>query len=212
MIRVLVVDDHEVVRAGVCRLLEGEHDIDVVGETGSGHDAVRLSRELTPDVIVLDYSLPDLDGLEVTRQIAELDSPPRILILTMHANEEYATRVIRAGAVGFLAKVSPPAELITAVRKVAAKGVYVSPQIMEKMVSRMGQPTADNPESLLSNRELQVLIRLARGLTTKEVAEALNLSPSTVETYRARILEKLDLRNNSDMTRFAIRRGLIDLD
>jgi len=212
MIQVLVVDDHEVVRAGVCRLLEGEQDIEVVGQTGSGHEAVSLSRELAPDVVVLDYSLPDLDGLEVTRQIAELEAPPRILILTMHANEEYATRVIRAGAVGFIAKVAPPSELIQAVRKVAAKGVYVSPQIMEKMVSRIGQPVADQPESLLSNRELQVLTRLARGLTTKEVAEALHLSPSTVETYRSRILEKLQLRNNSDMTRFAIRRGLIETD
>ncbi len=212
MIRVLVIDDHEVVRAGVCRLLEAEHDIEIIGESGSGHDAVRLSREQSPDVVILDYSLPDLDGLEATRQIAELPDPPRILILTMHANEEYATRVIRAGAVGFIAKVAPPTELIQAVRKVANKGVYVSPQIMEKMVSRIGQPVADNPESVLSNRELQVLIRLARGMTTKEVAEALHLSPSTVETYRSRILEKLNLRNNSDMTRFAIRRGLIDLD
>jgi two-component system invasion response regulator UvrY len=212
MIRIVVVDDHEVVRAGICRLLEGEADMKVVAHTGSGHQGVALCRSERPDVAVLDYSLPDLDGLEVTRQIVELGVETRILILTMHANEEYATRVIRAGASGFIAKVAPADELLAAVRKVAAKGVYVSSSMMEKMVSRLGQPVADAPETVLSNRELQVLTRLGRGMTTREVADALHLSPSTVETYRSRILEKLNMRNNSDMTRFAIRRGLIDIE
>lgn len=211
-IRIVVVDDHEVVRAGICRLLDGEADIQVVGNAGSGHEAVALCRAEKPDVVVLDYSLPDLDGLETTRQIVELEVETRILILTMYANEEYATRVIRAGAKGFVAKVAPAEELLTAVRKVACKGVYVSPEIMDKMVSRIGQPPADTPEMALSNRELQVLTRLARGMKTSEVAEALCLSASTIETYRGRILEKLNLRNNSDVTRFAIRRGLIDMD
>ncbi len=212
MIRVLVVDDHAIVRTGICRLLDAEVDIEVINQTGSGHEAVRLCRELTPDVVVLDYSLPDLDGMETTRQIVELNNGSRVLILTMYANEEYATRLIRTGAAGFVVKAASSEELLAAVRKVAGRGVYVSPQIMEKMVSRIGQPVVEAPESLLSNRELQVLIRLARGMTTKEVAEALHLSASTVETYRSRVLEKLNLRNNSDMTRFAIRRGLIDLD
>lgn len=212
MIRIVVVDDHEVVRAGICRLLDGESDMEVVGSTGSGHQGVALCRDERPDLVVLDYSLPDLDGLEATRQIAEQGGETRILVLTMHANEEYASRVIRAGASGFLPKVAPADELLMAVRKVAARGVYVSPSIMEKMVSRMGQPVTEAPETVLSNRELQVLTRLARGMTTREVAGALHLSTSTVETYRSRILEKLNLRNNSDMTRFAIRRGLIDLD
>jgi DNA-binding NarL/FixJ family response regulator len=212
MIRTVVVDDHAVVRAGICRLLDGESDIEVVADTGSGHEGVKLCRELKPNLVVLDYGLPDLDGLEATRQITELDERPRILILTMHANEEYATRVIQAGASGFVPKAAPADELLTAVRKVVTGGVYVSPAIMDKMVVRIGQPPTDAPESLLSNRELQVLTRLARGMTTKEVAEALHLSPSTVETYRSRILEKLNLRNNSDITRFAIRRELIDQD
>jgi len=212
MIRVLVVDDHAVVRAGICRLLDAEPDIEVVGQTGSGHEAVRLCRGLAPDLVVLDYGLPDLDGLEVTRQLVALDDAPRILVLTMHASEEYATRVIRAGAAGFIVKAAATEALLEAVRKVAGKGLYVSPSVMEKMVERLGQPASASPESALSDRELQVLIRLARGLTTREVAEELHLSPSTVETYRSRILEKLDLRNNSDMTRFAIRRGLITPD
>jgi len=212
MIRIAVVDDHAMVRAGVCRILESEADLKVVGQAGSGHEAVRLVREKRPDVVILDYGLPDLDGLEVTRQILDSGVSTQVLILTMHGNEEYATRVIRAGASGFIVKVAPAEELIRAVRKVHARGVYVSPEIMERMVGRLGQPVEEIPESVLSNRELQVLLRLARGLSTREVADALNLSPSTIETYRSRIMEKLNLRNNSDMTRFAIRRRLIDVE
>jgi DNA-binding NarL/FixJ family response regulator len=186
--------------------------MEVVGQTGSGHEAVRLCREKKPGLVLLDYGLPDLDGLETTRQIAELGQGTRILILTMHANEEYATRLIQAGANGFLIKAASTDELLTAVRKVADRGIYVSPSIMEKMVTRVGQPPQDAPESSLSDREMQVLLQLARGSTTREVATFLHLSVSTIETYRSRILEKLNLRNNSDLTRFAIRRGLIDMD
>ena len=212
MIRVLVVDDHTLVRDSLCRLLDAEDDMEVAGRTGSGHEAVSLAQRHEPDVVVLDYSLPDLDGLEVTRQIVALKGPARILILTMHANEEYATRLIQAGAAGFIVKAASTDELLEAIRKVAGKGVYVTPAIMEKMVTRIGQVRDEAPEAALSNRELQVLLRLARGATTREVSEELHLSMSTVETYRGRILEKLNLRNNSDMTRFAIRRGLIELD
>jgi DNA-binding NarL/FixJ family response regulator len=211
MIRVVIVDDHEVVREGLSRLIDAEGDLKVAGVVGGGHEGVRLCRELKPDVVVLDYGLPDLDGLEVTRQIVDLQLGTRVLVLTMHASEEYATRVIQAGAKGFVVKVASASELLSAIRKVAGGGVYVSPEILEKMVVRMGQPVNEIPESILSNRELQVLVHLATGSTSREVAQALNLSPSTVDTYRARVLEKLNLRNNSDMTRFAIRRGLINL-
>jgi len=212
MIRTLVVDDHTLVRAGLIRLLESEEDIEVVGQTGSGREAVQLCREKKPDIVVLDYSLPDIDGLETTRQIVALDLAVRVLILTMYANEEYATRLIRSGASGFVVKVAPTDELLQAIRKVARKGVFVSPSILERMVGRMGQGQDDVPESVLSDREMQVLIQLAKGATSREVSKALSLSLSTVETYRSRILEKLNLRNNSDMTRFAIRRGLIGVD
>jgi two-component system response regulator NreC len=212
MIKVMVVDDHTLVRAGLCRLVEGEDDMEVVGQTGSGLEAVRLAQQLEPDVVVLDFSLPDIDGLETTRQIVALHLPTRIVILTMYTNEEYATRVIRAGASGFVVKVAPASELLAAIRKVSQRGVFISPSILEKMVVRIGQPQDESPETALSNREMQVLVRLATGSTTREVSECLGLSPSTVETYRSRILEKLSLRNNSDLTRFAIRRGLIGLE
>lgn len=210
MIRILVVDDHTMVRAGLCRLLEGEADIEVVAQAGGGREAVELCREHQPDVVVLDYNLPDQDGLETTRQITALELGARVLVLTMYANEEYATRVIRAGALGFIVKGASTDELLEAIREVARKVVYVSPSIREKLARRNAKD--DAPESALSDREMQVLVQLAKGATSREVSIALGLSLSTIETYRSRILEKLDLRNNSDMTRFAIRRGLIDID
>jgi two-component system, NarL family, invasion response regulator UvrY len=210
MIRVVLVDDHAVVRAGISRILESEPDVEVVAQTGSGHEAVRLCRELRPDVVLLDFSLPDLDGLEVTRQIVDMRLPTRVLILTMYASEEYAYRLLRVGAAGFLLKGAPAEELLLALRKVVREGRYVTPSIVEKLVARIGQRVEDAPESALSDREMQVLVRLASGLTTREVAEELSLSLSTVETYRARVLEKLGLRNTVEITRFAIRRGLVD--
>lgn len=210
MIRILVVDDHTLVRAGLCRLLASEPDIEVIEQTGLGREAVRLTGELTPDVVLLDYKLPDIDGQETTEQIVSLKTKARILVVTMHDNEEYAIRLIKAGAAGYVLKGASTDDLLFAIRKVARKGTYLSPEIMEKVAVRMGQPLGDKPESVLSNRELQVLIRLARGVTSREVSKDLSLSLSTIETYRSRILEKLNMRNNSDLTRFAIRRGLID--
>jgi len=210
MIRTLVVDDHALVRDGLCRVLNAEEDIVVVGQTGSGREAVQFCSELKPDVVLLDFNLPDLDGLAVTAEIMAQGSNARVLILTMYANEEYATRSIRAGACGFIVKAAPTSELLAAVRKIANQGVYVTPGVLEKIVERMGPGQQEAPESVLSDREMQVLLKLARGATTREVSTALGLSMSTVETYRGRILDKLNLRNNSDMTRFAIRRGLID--
>lgn len=212
MIKILVTDDHTLVRDGLCRVLEGEQDMKVVGQTGSGHEAVQLCRDLRPDVVVLDYGLPDLDGLETTRQIVALGMGTRIVILTMYANDEYAARLIQTGASGFVVKAAATEELIAAIRKVAGGGIYITAAIMEKMVTRVSHPQEEAPESALSDREIQVLQRLAKGASTREVSKALHLSVSTVETYRSRILEKLNLRNNSDITRFAIRRRLIDLE
>ena len=212
MNRILIVDDHTLVRAGLCHLLEGENDMKVVGECGSGHEGVRLCAELKPDVVLLDYGLPDLDGLEATEQLVALKNDARVLVLTMHANEEYAIRVIRSGASGFLIKGASPEQLLAAIRKVVRGGLYVSPSIQDKMITRIGKSKTDAPETTLSNREMQVLLRLARGANNRETAESLSLSVSTVETYRSRLMEKLNCRNNSDLTRFAIRRGLIGLD
>lgn len=210
MIRVVLVDDHAVVRAGISRILEAEPDVEVVGQCGAGHEAVSLCRSLAPDVLLLDFSLPDLDGLEVTRQVGDLRQPPRVLILTMHASEEYAYRLLRAGASGYLLKGSPAEELLVALRKVARGERHVTAQVVDRLVARIGQQSDDPPEAILSDREMQVLTRLASGKTTREIAQELSLSPSTVETYRTRLLDKLKLRNTVELTHFAIRRGLVD--
>jgi DNA-binding NarL/FixJ family response regulator len=210
MIRVLVVDDHALVREGLCRLLEGQADLHVVAQAGTGHDAVTLCREQRPDVVILDYGLPDLDGLEVTRQIVATRSGARVLVVTMHASEEYAARVLGVGAAGFVVKSAAAEELVAAVRKVAAQGVYVSPSMVDKVLGRIHPGEETPPEAALSDREMQVLTLLAGGATSREVCGKLALSLSTVETYRSRILQKLGLRNNSDITRFAIRRRLIE--
>jgi DNA-binding NarL/FixJ family response regulator len=212
MIRLLVVDDHTLVRAGLCRLLDSAADIEVVGQAGTGPEALRKCEELKPDVVVLDFKLPELDGLEVTQRIRALGLDVRILILTMYANAEYATRSLRAGASGFIVKAASTDELLEAVRKVAARQTHVMSTLLEQMVAHFTPEPADAPESALSDREMQVLLRLATGASSREVSQALSLSLSTVETHRSHILAKLELRNNSDLTRFAIRRGLIDAD
>lgn len=212
MIRVAIVDDHTLVRAGLCRILEAEPDIEVVGQAGDGRAALSLCEQQSPDVLLLDFSLPDLDGLEVVDRISKDRGSPRVLVLTMHSNEEYAIRLIRAGASGYLVKGASADELLRALRTVAAGGRHVSAMIQEKIVSRLGFPLEETPEAVLSNREMQVLIRLAQGATSREVAHELCISLSTVETHRGHVLSKLNLRNNADLTRFAIRRDLVGVD
>jgi len=210
MIRVLVVDDKALVRAGVSLILDNEDDVSVVAQLGNGRDAVAYCRRSRPDLVLLDYALPDIDGLEVTKQVAALGKT-LILILTTLTNYEYATRALRAGASGYILKTDLPATLIAAVHKVANGGNYISPSLIDDMMWHMKEG-GEERETILSDRELQVLVALARGHSTREVAEALCLSLSTIETHRSHIRAKLNLRNNSDMTRFAICRGLIPAD
>jgi len=209
MINVLIADDHAIVRAGVRRILEEDAGIKVVGEAGDGHEAVRLAKELHPDVIVLDYAMPGLDGLDASQQILAHQPKARIIVLTMHSNEEYAVRLLQAGVKGFLLKASQPEDLPRAVKKVMNGCIFISPSIIESIAARVIQPKED-PVARLSPRELQVLVRLAQGDSTRDVAEFLKLSVSTIDTHRSRLLEKLDLRNNSDITRFALRHKLIE--
>jgi len=210
MIRIVLADDHALFRAGLSRLIEAEEDMEVVGEAGTGRDAVSLCAEHKPDVAVLDFAMPDMDGLEATKQIIADNKKARVLIITMYDNEEYAIRFLQAGASGYIVKETSPEELPAALRKVAGGKVYITPSIMERIALRHHQFQKDNPLSMLSDRELQVLLKLARGRTTNEISDDLSLSVSTVKTYKSRIFEKLGLRNVSDLTRFAIRYSLID--
>jgi len=209
MITVLLADDHAIVREGVRRILEEDPNIRIVGETGDGSEAVRLEKKLKPDVVMLDYAMPGLDGLDASRQILDQSPKAKIIVLTMHANEEYAVRLLQMGVKGFLLKASSPEDLPAAVKKVAKGCVFISRSVLESIATRVIR-SSDNPVSGLSPRELQVMTKLALGHSTKEIADMLYLSASTIETYRGRILEKLNLRNISDITRFALRYGLIE--
>jgi DNA-binding NarL/FixJ family response regulator len=209
MIKVIVADDHGVVRAGFCRLIESERDMEIVGEASDGREAVELCKKLNPDVIVMDYEMPEIDGLEATRQIVELKLDTKILILTIFDKKEFALSFIKSGASGYLCKKISAMELLIAVRKVAAGDIYFSASHREQESSRNDSFEDNDLISTLSNREYQVFIRMARGMTMSETADDLNVSYSTVKTFKYRIMEKLDLKKDSDLTFFAINKGLI---
>jgi DNA-binding NarL/FixJ family response regulator len=210
-IRVLLADDHTLVRAGVRGLLEGLAGIEVVGEAEDGHEALRLSDQLRPDVVLLDVGMPGLNGLEVAGRLATLDSSIRVLILSMHTSEEYVLRALRAGCAGYLLKRSAVSELEVAVRAVARGETYLSPavskQVVDDYVGRTGGAT--DPLEALTPRQREVLQLVAEGHTSKEIAERLGLSFKTVEAHRAQIMERLGLQDLAGLVRFAVRVGLV---
>jgi two-component system, NarL family, invasion response regulator UvrY len=209
--RVLLVDDHAVVREGVRRLLEDCREIQIVGEAGDGDEAIRMARALLPDVALIDLSMPGRDGIEVTRMIASELPKIRVLILTMHANEDYALRLLHAGACGFVGKGTTGSELLAAVLKVAHGGSYMQPALLEKLPQRIANGVLNaSPVGSLSDRELQVLKMLAEGHTGREIGGLLHLSVKTVDTYRARLLDKLRLRTTADLIRFALRHRVVE--
>lgn len=211
MIRILLADDHSIVRAGLRRIIEDSGDIEVVAEAADGREAVEKVRETLPDVAVIDISMPVLDGLEVVSQLHHYYPKMPILILTMHEEEQYVFRGISAGAKGYITKRSAPEQMVNAIRKVHAGGRYLSDAAAESLAQHLASGTQErSPLDTLSNREIQVLRHLALGKTTREIAEAYHLSIKTVDTYRYRLLKKLNLRNNADLSRFAIQNRLVE--
>jgi len=212
-IRVLLADDHPVVRIGLRALLEGEPDIRVVGEAGSADEAVELVRELQPDVAVLDISMPG-NGLEALRRIAALGLPTRILILTVHAEERYLLPVLQAGGSGYVRKSSLHTDLVEAIRTVARGEVFIDQAaartLLQGYLERARAGEVQDPAQLLSEREREVLRLTAAGYTAQEIADQLFLSPKTVETYRHRVMQKLGFSRRSELVRFALRIGLLD--
>jgi DNA-binding NarL/FixJ family response regulator len=210
MITVLLADDHSIVRQGLRRLLEDCADIAIIGEASNGQEAVRLIRQEQPDVVVMDLSMPNLDGIEATKQIVSEGLKTRVVILTMHATEEYAARLLQAGAQGFVGKAAFGEEVVEAIRKVAAGECYVPSALSRELPKRYARHQGDtSPLQTLSDRELQVLKRLAEGRGIREIAEELHLSIKTIETYRARLATKLELKTTADLVRFALRCGVI---
>lgn len=210
--RVLVVDDHAVVRQGIRAVLESGEDIEVVGEAGDGAEAIRLVGELTPDVMVLDVNMPPPDGLEVTRLLREDGCDCRILILSMHDNPEYVLEALRAGADGYLLKDAGPAEVRGAVHAVSEGREYLSERVTHQLsLALRAELERDKQRGRLERltpREREVMLEVAKGKTSKEIAEELGISHRTVETHRERIMAKLRMRSVADLTRFVVELGL----
>jgi DNA-binding NarL/FixJ family response regulator len=210
-IRVLLADDHTLVRAGIRSLLEGLENVEVVGEAGDGQEAVRLAEALRPDVVLLDVGMPGLNGLDVAARLVTHDASIRVLILSMHTSEEYVLRALRAGCAGYLLKGSAVAELEIAVRAVARGETYLSPavskHVMDDYVRRTGGAT--DPIDALTPRQREVLQLVAEGNTSKDIADRLGLSFKTVEAHRAQIMERLGLHDVAGLVRFAMRMGLV---
>ncbi len=210
IISVAIADDHELIRVGLRSILAEQPDLEFVCEAKTGREAVSLCRKYKPDILVLDFSLPEMDGLEVTKHIVAANIRTKVLILTMHDNIEYAARAIKAGAYGFMVKGASSDELPEAIRKIAGGGTWLSASISEKLIFSQFHSKAEAVAGGLSDRELQVLKQLAAGKTLSEIADDLGISMKTVETYKSRMLVKLNLRNVADLTRFAIRHGLVE--
>jgi DNA-binding NarL/FixJ family response regulator len=210
MIRILVADDHTIVREGLKQILGDVSDMAVRDEAASSQEALAKVRADQFDVVLLDISMPGRSGLEILKEIkAERPHLP-VLILSMHAEEQYAVRALRAGASGYLTKASAPDELIGAIRKVSCGRKYVSASLAEKLARELDIDTKKPPHETLSDREYQVMLMLASGKSVKEIADELCLSVKTISTYRARVMEKMNMKRNAELTLYAIQNGLVD--
>jgi DNA-binding NarL/FixJ family response regulator len=208
-IRVLLADDHALVRRGFRMILSSQPDFEIIGEAGNGREALEFALQQKPDVVVMDVAMPELNGIEATRRISEALPRTRVLALSMHKDAVYVREILRAGARGYLLKDSSDTDLLSAVRAVANGDGYISPGVSEAVLSDYRRHVTD-PLDLLTSREREVLQMIAEGKTNKEIAAALNLSVYTVDAHRGRIMEKLNLHSAGELVRFAIRKGLID--
>lgn len=214
IIRILLVDDHLVLRAGLKALLDAETDMRVVGEASTGEEAIEKAKTLRPDVVVMDLSMPGMGGLEATRRIAE-GGAARVLVLTMHSEEEYLLPVLEAGGSGYVKKTSADEDLTNAIRTVARDEVFLYPNAAKLLLQGFrvrGEDDQPDPLEKLTERERDVLAMTAEGYSSSEIGEKLFISPKTVDTYRSRIMEKLGLHHRSELVRFALNTGLLKAD
>ena len=213
-IRVLVVDDHAIVRQGICALLGVEPDVEVIGEAEDGPAAITKAAELRPDIVLMDIGMPTLNGLEATREIKAHNPDIQVLALTVHDSSEYFFRILEAGASGYVLKGSTSNELVSAMRAVYRGGVFLDPLVAKKVVADYLKQAKSGEDKGrydgLSEREREVLTLIGDGRTNQEIAQILTLSPNTVQTHRSRIMEKLNLHNRAQLMKYAMRKGLVD--
>ncbi len=212
-IRVLVVDDHTIVREGIRALLARQRDIEVVGEASDGQQAVDQVLALRPDIVLMDIAMPGMDGLQATEKIRSSAPETRILVLTQYENKEYVLPLLRAGAAGYLIKLTRATELVDAIRAVHQEGAYLPPAIAHAVVTDIAQPARTEPAlaPLLTDREKEVVRLIASGSTSRGIAERLHISVRTVDTHRANIMEKLGVHSSAELIMYAIREGIVNL-
>jgi two-component system response regulator NreC len=217
MIKILLADDHQIVRHGLRTLLSSEADIEIIGEADNGRTVVKLAQELSPDVVIMDISMPDLNGIEATRQIITLDSQTKVIALSMHSDSLFVLNMFKAGASGYLLKDCALEELVKAVRTVMNRKIYLSPGISDIVIKDFvigysPSETSSSAYSILTAREREVLQLMAEGKTTNQIAENLCVSIKTVEAHRKQMMNKLDIHSVAELTKYAIRQGLTSLE
>jgi DNA-binding NarL/FixJ family response regulator len=211
-IKILIADDHGVVAEGLKHLINAQADMEVIATVGDGREAVRVARESQPDIVLMDLSMPELNGADATRAILERDPKCRVIVLSMYAEREYVRRALKAGASGYVVKRSAAKEVVDAIRAVFAGQRYLSPKVADVVIDDYTTEDKQDPLARLSAREREVLQLLAEGRTGAEIAARLALSQKTVETYRARLVEKLGIRDVAGLVKFAIQRGIVSLE
>lgn len=209
MIRILIADDHPILRAGLKTLLSDCDDMQVAGEAGSGEETVRLIQSAEFDIVLLDITMPDMNGVDTLNQIKRHRPQLAVLVLSMHPEEQYAVNLLRAGASGYVPKESAPEQLVNAIRIAVEGRRYVSPKLAELLASDLRDDSHKPPHLELSEREFQIFCKLAAGITVSQIGNDLNLSVKTISTYRSRVLEKMGMKTNADLTYYAIKNGLI---
>ena len=210
MIRVLLADDHAIVRTGLREILESTSDIEVAAEAANGTEALNAVRAGEFDIAVLDLSMPGRSGIELIKLIRDERPKLRMLVLTMHSEEQYAVRALRAGASGYLTKESAADELVAAVRRIASGGAYISPETAQRLVLDTSEPGAELPHTRLSNREYEVFRMIVAGKSVTDIGAALNLSVKTISTHKARILDKMGFASQAELVRYAVEHRLLD--
>jgi two-component system invasion response regulator UvrY len=209
VIKILLVDDHELVRTGISRILKDVKDFEVIASVGSGEDAVDFCRKNQPDVVMMDVSMPGIGGLEATRKIMRYCDSTKVLCLSMHKENPIPTKIMQAGAYGFLTKDAEPEEMVSAIYKVYSGQKYVAPDIAQMIALGQLDSNSENPFESLSDRELEITLMLTRGVRVPDIAQSLSISPKTVNTYRYRMFEKLNIQSDVELTHLALRHKLI---
>ena len=208
-IKVIIVDDHAILRTGLNQIISGTDDIEVIGEAQNGAEAIKLARQLNADVMLLDISMPDRSGMDVLKYVKGENNHIAVLMLSMHMEEQYAVRALRSGASGYLCKQSASSDLLPAIRAVAKGKKFITPEVAEILADQVGMDKPEAPHETLSDREFQTMVMISSGLSVGDIADQLSLSVKTVSMYRARLLDKMHLRHNAELTHYAIKNNLV---